>query len=325
VSWTLDPSPDPVGATGSLLIGVTCPSATSCTSVGYSFQSEDFGTLVEQASPASPPAFTSPTSTTFRQGAAGSFTVAASGSPAPAITESGALPSGLTLTDNGDGTATITGTPTTSGSFPILLTAHNGVGSDATQALAVTVYPVATVTGAVPSAVAEGTADTVVLDGTGLESGASVTFTGPSAKVVAVAASIVTTGSTLSTTVKVPEATPIGAYTVTVTNVDGSTGTCAACLTIIPAPTLTGLSPSSAARGSAVPVTLSGTGFASGATVKGPSGVRFTKVDVIAATTITATMTVASGATPGTALGVTVTDSAAAGGGHVTGRVLTIT
>ena len=43
--------------------------------------------------------------------------------------------------DNGDGTATLSGSPDpdTAGSYPVTLTAHNGVGSDATQTFTLTV------------------------------------------------------------------------------------------------------------------------------------------------------------------------------------------
>jgi len=53
------------------------------------------------------------------------------GSPAPSLTESGALPSGVTFHD--DGTGTLSGTARTIGTFNITFTAHNGVGSDAIQ------------------------------------------------------------------------------------------------------------------------------------------------------------------------------------------------
>ena len=54
------------------------------------------------------------------------------GSPTAKITESGALPSGVTLTDGGNGTATLAGTPAagSKGSYPITITAANGVGSE---------------------------------------------------------------------------------------------------------------------------------------------------------------------------------------------------
>ncbi len=85
------------------------------------------------------PAFTSATSTTFIQNAAGTFTVAASGTPTPTISlTSGTLPNGVTFTDNGNGTATIAGTPTQSGVFNLVLTAANSVNS-VTQSFTLTV------------------------------------------------------------------------------------------------------------------------------------------------------------------------------------------
>src|SRR5262249_20795451 len=51
--------------------------------------------------------FTSANSTTFTTGTAGTFTVTTSGSPRAAISRTGALPSGVSFTDNGDGSATL--------------------------------------------------------------------------------------------------------------------------------------------------------------------------------------------------------------------------
>ena len=58
-----------------------------------------------------PPAFTSSASATSIVGAPFTFRITTTGEPNPAVTEVGALPGGLTFTDNGDGTATIAGTP----------------------------------------------------------------------------------------------------------------------------------------------------------------------------------------------------------------------
>ncbi|MBN9619589.1 MAG: hypothetical protein J0H43_07640, partial [Actinobacteria bacterium] len=82
-----------------------------------------------------PPAITSAASTTFTTGTAGTFTVTTAGYPNAALSESGALPNGVTFTDNGDGTATLAGTPAagTGGTYPFTITASNGIGSDATQ------------------------------------------------------------------------------------------------------------------------------------------------------------------------------------------------
>ena len=84
---------------------------------------------------------TSGNSTTFTVGTAGTFTVTTTGSPTPALTESGSLPSPVTFKDNGNGTATISGTPATgtAGTYPITITANNGVGTAATQSFTLTV------------------------------------------------------------------------------------------------------------------------------------------------------------------------------------------
>ena len=81
------------------------------------------------------PTITSLASTTFTKGTAGTFTVTATGSPAPTFTETGALPSGVTLTAGG----LLSGTPTVTGSFPITITAANGVTPNATQSFTLTV------------------------------------------------------------------------------------------------------------------------------------------------------------------------------------------
>lgn len=77
---------------------------------------------------------------TFTVGTAGpAFTVSTTGFPKPALSDGGfTLPSGLTFTDNGNGTATINGTPAagTGGTYNFTITASNGVGTNATQAFA---------------------------------------------------------------------------------------------------------------------------------------------------------------------------------------------
>ena len=89
------------------------------------------------------PAITSGNTTTFTVGSAGSFTVTASGSPTPALSYWGTLPSGVTFTDNGNGTATLAGTSATAGSYPFTITAANGVSPNATQNFTLTVAGIA--------------------------------------------------------------------------------------------------------------------------------------------------------------------------------------
>jgi hypothetical protein len=69
--------------------------------------------------------------------------VTTTGTPAASLFLTGTTPVGVTFTDNNDGTATISGTPGvgTVGSYPITITATNGVGADATQSFTLTVNP----------------------------------------------------------------------------------------------------------------------------------------------------------------------------------------
>ncbi len=81
-----------------------------------------------------PPAITSANNTTFTVGSNGTFTVRTTGNPTAALNAVGALPGTVNFRDNGDATATISGTPTgAAASYPITITANNGVIPNATQ------------------------------------------------------------------------------------------------------------------------------------------------------------------------------------------------
>ncbi len=72
-------------------------------------------------------------------GNAGSFTVTTTGYPTAALTESGKLPGGVTFVDNHNGTATLSGTPTASGIYTLIISAANGVLPAASQTFTLTV------------------------------------------------------------------------------------------------------------------------------------------------------------------------------------------
>jgi hypothetical protein len=80
-------------------------------------------------------------------GTPASFTVSAVGAPTPALTESGNLPAGLTFTDQGNGTALLSGTPAagTGGSYPITITATSTAGTT-TQSFTLTNAEAPTIT-----------------------------------------------------------------------------------------------------------------------------------------------------------------------------------
>jgi hypothetical protein len=86
------------------------------------------------------PAITSGGTFTLQGGSAGSFTVATSGLPAPSLSVSGTLPSGITFTDNRNGTAMLAGTTTSAGTFPLTLTSTSTAGTS-TQIFSLVVSP----------------------------------------------------------------------------------------------------------------------------------------------------------------------------------------
>jgi hypothetical protein len=115
------------------------------------------------------PAITSTNNTTFQVGVGGSFTVTTTGTPTPSLTESGALPSGVTFHDNGDSTGTLSGTPAagTGGTYPITFTAHNGAGTDDTQNFTLTVNQAPAITSASSTTFAVNTAGSFTVTTTG--------------------------------------------------------------------------------------------------------------------------------------------------------------
>jgi uncharacterized repeat protein (TIGR01451 family) len=104
-------------------------------------------TLALSGAGATQPAITSGNAATFVVGVAGSFTVTTTGLPVPAISETGALPTGVMFNDNGDGTATLAGTPgaNTEGTYALTLTASNGFGMNATQSFTLNVVTTQTI------------------------------------------------------------------------------------------------------------------------------------------------------------------------------------
>ncbi|HZL36833.1 MAG TPA: hypothetical protein VFC78_16050 [Tepidisphaeraceae bacterium] len=85
---------------------------------------------------ATPPRITSANAVTFHVGQPSAFTVTTTGDPAPGIKETAFLPDALSFVDNGDGTATLSGTPAAldaTGHYDLIFTASNGIAIDATH------------------------------------------------------------------------------------------------------------------------------------------------------------------------------------------------
>lgn len=157
----------PGGSAGTVDITVTTDGGTSTTG------SADQFTYVAA------PAITSASNTTFTVGSSGTFTVTTTGYPtgaSMAISESGALPSGVTFTDNHNGTATLAGTPGagTGATYAITITASNGIGTDATQSFTLTVNQAPAITSVNTTTFTETVAATLTVTTTGFPTGASM-------------------------------------------------------------------------------------------------------------------------------------------------------
>jgi Bacterial Ig-like domain (group 3)/Putative Ig domain len=90
------------------------------------------------------PLITSPDNATFTDDAADTFTVTATGTPAPTITKWGTLPEGVSFANG-----VFSGTPTQTGTFQITLTATNIIGSS-TQQFTLTVVGLHVTTSSLP-------------------------------------------------------------------------------------------------------------------------------------------------------------------------------
>jgi large repetitive protein len=116
--------------------------------------SQSFVLIVNQA-----PAITSSNGALFTVGAAGTFTVTATGYPAASFDETGTLPMGVTFND---ATGTLSGTPLigTGGTFDLTITATNGVSPDASQSFTLTVVNAPVITSANSATFVVGTTGT---------------------------------------------------------------------------------------------------------------------------------------------------------------------
>jgi hypothetical protein len=226
------------------------------------------------------PSITSPASTTVGMRAPFDFTVTTTGIPTAAITESGALPSGVTFTDNGDGTASLAGTAAagTAGSYPITITASNGAGSPASQSFTLTVSSAASA-----PAITSDPADTETF---GVPFSFTVTTTGyPAPKITKSGAlpsgvTFADNGDGTATISGTPAKSAVGAYTLTLTaKSSAGTVTQTFTLTITKAPVIKKIPTTTAHVGVALNLAITASGYTTPAITESgalPSGLSFT-------------------------------------------------
>lgn len=107
--------------------------------VGGTYTAQQFNT---QSVITIAPLVTSAASINFPISVASAFIITTSGIPTPSLSVTGTLPTGVTFTDNGDGTGTISGTATSLGSSTVTITANNSILPNGTQSFTVNVVSV---------------------------------------------------------------------------------------------------------------------------------------------------------------------------------------
>ena len=219
----------PFTATGLLALPANSyVTATATSSTGDTSQfSPDFAPIADQG-----PSITSADNTTFTVGTNGSFTVTTTGSPTPSISESGPLPNGVHFVDNGNGTATLNGTPAahTGGTYSFTITAANGISPDATQDFTLTVDQAPVITSANSTTFTVGSnGNFTVTTAAGTTPSATFSETGALPTGVTLSASGLLSGT--------PAAGTGGTYSIVIDDTNGVSpdGTQAFTLTVVPA------------------------------------------------------------------------------------------
>ena len=302
-AWTLVSAPLDVSQSGHT--GIVAQVYENTVNTNYDF---DGGTLAsgDQWTPNQAPSITSVDSATFTVGSAGMFAVSTSGSPVSAMSESGALPGGVTFNDNGDGMATLAGTPVagSAGTYPITITASKGIAPNATQSFTLTVTPAPhpTVSSVSPNKGPTTGGAPITITGTGFVPGATVEIGQGNGTVGAIFATNETVVSSTEITATTGGGAKTGTWNLFVTTVGGtSAGNAGDDFTYTnPVPTVSSVSPNKGPTTGGTPITITGTGFVPGATVHIAQGngltgaIAATNVTVVSSTEITATTGVAA-------------------------------
>lgn len=224
------------------------------------------------------PSIISANAVTFSQGSASSFTMGSTGYPPPTLSVSGTLPAGVTFVDDGDGSGRLSGVPApgTAGSYPLTLSASNGVGQLTMQSFTLDVSAPPSITSAASAAFVVGTPGSFLV----------TTYGGPSSAVVTIAGTlpagvlVVPNGNGTATLSGTAAAGSGGIYSLTISAVNGvgSPAQQAFTLTVNEAPSITSVSSAVFSEGVAGGFSITATGFATPAiTIAGalPSGSTF--------------------------------------------------
>ncbi len=265
-------------AGGTVALNIGSPAAAECFNCGPA-RAYTAGNLIGGSASVAPQ-ITSANATTFTVGTAGTFTVTTTGVPNATLSESGALPNGVTFTDNGNGTATLAGTPAvgTGGTYTLTLTANNGVAPNATQTFTLTVNQAPGITSANATTFTVGTAGTFTVTTSGFPTNATLSESGALPNGV----TFTNNGNGTATLAGTPAAGTGGTYTLTLTANNGvaPNATQTFTLTVNQAPAITSANATTFTVGAAGTFTVTTSGFPTNAALSQtgalPNGVTFT-------------------------------------------------
>jgi hypothetical protein len=222
------------------------------------------------------------------------------GTTAVTVSGAGVTVSGITLVNSTTVTATFT-IAATAGLTARNVTVTTGGGTSNTVTFTVTAPTLASIA---PVSGLRGTSVPVTFTGTGLTGATAVNVSGTG---ITVTGLTVVSDTDVTATFVITGTATLSARNVSIVTPGGTTGNVTFTVTAPAAPMLTAIAPSTGIRGTAVPVTLTGTNL-TGATVVNVSGtgVTVSGLTVVNSTTVTASFTITTGATLSTRT-VTVT------------------
>jgi hypothetical protein len=146
VTWSTATNPEP-GSFGNSLPAVSCPQAAACVAVGSEEPSPGVLQTVAESTFAAPTLAAPPTAQ-FSFGALDSFAVTSTGAPTPNFTETGA-PVGVAINPV---TGVVSGATKKLGTFPVTITASNGVSKPVVAVVRLTVVGMTITTTSLPPA-----------------------------------------------------------------------------------------------------------------------------------------------------------------------------
>lgn len=225
--------------------------------------------------------------------------------PAVAVSGTGVTVDSVVFNSSTQLTLVVSISPTAAvGPRDVTVTNPDGGTSTAAGAFTVNVGP--SIVSLTPDALATGVSHlAVIVSGGGFAVTPTVSFSGTGITVHSV---VRNTSNQLTLDVSIASDAPLGDRDVTVTNPDGGTVTDVAAFRVTKPPTVAGVVPGTLGQGATDDLTITGTGFLTGAGVSvSGAGVTVNTVTVVSSTELTANVTVANDAATG-ARNVTVTN-----------------